>query len=80
MKAMKASSHSLWPRKLRALWLLLAAVLAAAAPTAHAVRIKEVAAVQGVRSNPLVGYGIVVGLDGTGDDIGVGHQVHFPSR
>jgi flagellar P-ring protein precursor FlgI len=35
--------------------------------TAHATRIKEVAAVQGVRSNPLVGYGLVVGLDGTGD-------------
>lgn len=34
---------------------------------AHAARIKEVAAVQGVRSNPLVGYGLVVGLDGTGD-------------
>ena len=32
-----------------------------------AVRIKEVATVQGVRSNPLVGYGLVVGLDGTGD-------------
>lgn len=36
-------------------------------PAAAAVRIKEVAAVQGVRSNPLVGYGLVVGLDGTGD-------------
>ena len=35
--------------------------------TAEAARIKEVAAVQGVRSNPLTGYGIVVGLDGTGD-------------
>ena len=34
---------------------------------AHAARIKEVAAVQGVRSNQLVGYGLVVGLDGTGD-------------
>ncbi len=32
-----------------------------------AVRIKEVAAVQGVRSNQLVGYGLVVGLDGSGD-------------
>lgn len=31
------------------------------------VRVKEVAAVQGVRSNQLVGYGLVVGLDGTGD-------------
>jgi flagellar P-ring protein FlgI len=34
---------------------------------AQATRIKEVAAVQGVRSNSLVGYGLVVGLDGTGD-------------
>ncbi|MDZ7856344.1 MAG: flagellar basal body P-ring protein FlgI [Sphaerotilus sp.] len=32
-----------------------------------AVRIKEVANVQGVRPNQLVGYGLVVGLDGTGD-------------
>jgi flagellar P-ring protein FlgI len=31
------------------------------------VRVKELAAVQGVRSNPLLGYGLVVGLDGTGD-------------
>ncbi len=35
--------------------------------SAHATRLKEVAAVQGVRSNQLVGYGLVVGLDGTGD-------------
>ena len=35
--------------------------------SAHATRIKEVASVQGVRSNPLMGYGLVVGLDGTGD-------------
>jgi flagellar P-ring protein precursor FlgI len=34
---------------------------------AQAARIKEVAAVQGVRSNALTGYGLVVGLDGTGD-------------
>lgn len=34
---------------------------------AAAARIKEVASVQGVRSNALVGYGLVVGLDGTGD-------------
>ena len=34
---------------------------------AHAARIKEVASVQGVRSNQLAGYGLVVGLDGTGD-------------
>ena len=34
---------------------------------AQAARIKEIASIQGVRSNPLVGYGLVVGLDGTGD-------------
>ena len=34
---------------------------------AHAMRIKEIAAVQGVRSNQLTGFGLVVGLDGTGD-------------
>jgi flagellar P-ring protein precursor FlgI len=34
---------------------------------AIAARIKEVATVQGVRSNPLTGYGLIVGLDGTGD-------------
>jgi len=34
---------------------------------ANAMRIKEVASVQGVRTNQLVGYGLVVGLDGTGD-------------
>jgi flagellar P-ring protein precursor FlgI len=36
-------------------------------PADAAQRIKEVAAVQGVRSNQLLGYGLVVGLDGTGD-------------
>ena len=35
--------------------------------SAHADRLKDMASVAGVRSNPLVGYGIVVGLSGTGD-------------
>jgi len=34
---------------------------------ANASRIKEVAAIEGVRSNQLTGFGLVVGLDGTGD-------------
>ena len=50
---------------------LIAAFLASAAvwwpAPAQAARIKEVASVQGVRTNQLVGYGLVVGLDGTGD-------------
>ncbi|MEC5387371.1 flagellar basal body P-ring protein FlgI [Uliginosibacterium sp. H3] len=38
-----------------------------ATPAAQAERIKDLASVAGVRSNQLVGYGLVVGLDGTGD-------------
>jgi len=67
MEAMKASSHSLLPRSLRMLWSLVAVAMLCAAWPAHALRVKEVAAVQGVRSNQLTGYGLVVGLDGTGD-------------
>ena len=39
----------------------------AAAPFAQAERIKDMAQVQGVRTNQLIGYGLVVGLDGSGD-------------
>jgi len=35
--------------------------------SAHAERIRDLTSVQGVRSNSLMGYGLVVGLDGTGD-------------
>jgi flagellar P-ring protein precursor FlgI len=34
---------------------------------AHASRIKDIAQVEGVRANQLIGYGLVVGLDGSGD-------------
>lgn len=37
-----------------------------AAP-AQAARLKEIAAIEGVRSNQLTGFGLIVGLDGTGD-------------
>ncbi|HUH87054.1 MAG TPA: flagellar basal body P-ring protein FlgI, partial [Pusillimonas sp.] len=47
--------------------LLLAGVLAA--PTAQADRIKDLASIQGVRANQLIGYGLVVGLDGSGDQV-----------
>ncbi len=41
--------------------------LAFAAGTSQAARIRDLAHFQGVRGNQLVGYGLVVGLDGTGD-------------
>jgi len=53
-------------------WTAGLALLAASAAVwwpypANAARLKEVASVQGVRNNQLTGYGLVVGLDGTGD-------------
>ncbi|MBF0396192.1 MAG: flagellar basal body P-ring protein FlgI [Desulfobacterales bacterium] len=36
----------------------------------YAVRIKDIASIKGVRTNQLIGYGLVVGLDGTGDKTG----------
>jgi flagellar P-ring protein precursor FlgI len=40
---------------------------ALAAPPAQAERLKDLASIQGVRDNPLIGYGLMVGLDGSGD-------------
>ena len=48
-----------------ALWALF--LLVALVPLAAAERIKDLASIQGVRGNPLIGYGLVVGLDGSGD-------------
>ena len=48
----------------------LAAVLAVAATEARAAsRIKDLTSVEGVRQNQLIGYGLVVGLNGTGDTL-----------
>jgi flagellar P-ring protein precursor FlgI len=49
-----------------ALGLLLLLSLGGAAPT-EAARLKDLASVKGVRSNQVIGYGLVVGLRGTGD-------------
>jgi flagellar P-ring protein precursor FlgI len=43
---------------------------------AAAARLKDIATVRGVRANQLIGYGLVVGLKGTGDD----QQVYFTLR
>ena len=39
------------------------------AHSVHAARIKDIASIGGVRDNQLIGYGLVVGLNGTGDDV-----------
>jgi hypothetical protein len=43
-------------------------------PVAQRTRIKDVASIEGIRDNQLIGYGIVVGLRGTGDT----QQTVFP--
>ncbi|MCB2183518.1 MAG: flagellar basal body P-ring protein FlgI [Desulfobulbaceae bacterium] len=54
----------------------LSAFLLSPLNRADAVRLKDVASVKGVRTNQLVGYGLVVGLDGTGD----GNKSPFTSQ
>ena len=49
-----------------ALLVTFAAILGAA-PVSYGARIKDIASVEGVRGNQLTGYGVVVGLEGTGD-------------
>ena len=48
---------------------LLALILSATTASAEVVRIKDLVEFDGVRGNDLVGYGLVVGLNGTGDGI-----------
>jgi flagellar P-ring protein precursor FlgI len=64
------SARSNWELVLAVLLLdsvIFFASIAYSSPV-HAERIKDLATIQGVRSNQLIGYGLVVGLDGTGDD------------
>lgn len=48
---------------------VLMIVFTLTAQQAHASRIKDLADVEGVRQNQLIGYGLVVGLNGTGDSL-----------
>jgi flagellar P-ring protein precursor FlgI len=47
--------------------LIFGVMLTLGSALSHAERIKDLASVAGVRSNQLIGYGLVIGLDGTGD-------------
>ncbi|MBI2307808.1 MAG: flagellar basal body P-ring protein FlgI [Rhodocyclales bacterium] len=52
---------------LRQAAILACAAVACGSVPAYAERIKDLASIQGVRQNQLIGYGLVVGLDGSGD-------------
>ena len=54
-------------KKILAVSLACLIAVLAAAPQGQAVRIKDIASFSGVRDNQLIGYGLVVGLSGTGD-------------
>jgi flagellar P-ring protein precursor FlgI len=57
-----------WP--LSAAWALLAGSFCLlATPAQGQIRVKDIADIEGVRENQLVGYGLVVGLNGTGDKL-----------
>ena len=55
---------------------LLAGALLHSEPASQLARIKDVATIEGIRDNQLVGYGLVVGLHGTGDS----SQTVFPAQ
>ena len=57
------------PGLLTALVGALALMLGLSTVATAAVRIKDIAGLQGVRDNQLVGYGLVIGLQGTGDSV-----------
>jgi flagellar P-ring protein precursor FlgI len=54
----------------------LAIIIATLPGGASAARLKDIADVEGVRGNQLVGYGVVIGLNGTGD----GKSVEFTTK
>src|SRR5919201_4002446 len=59
-------------RSARLIWAACATLLALALPPSSAgatSRIKDLANIEGVRQNQLIGYGLVVGLNGTGDTL-----------
>ncbi len=55
---------------------MVAGLLGYGEPVAQRTRIKDVATIEGIRDNQLVGYGLVVGLRGTGDS----SQTVFPAQ
>jgi len=72
MKALKVKTNLTRPYRTTGKFLpvliVLAVTLWSSAALAQA-RIKDISSFEGVRDNLLIGYGLVVGLDGTGDDL-----------
>src|SRR5215469_9866942 len=74
---MRVSNPFLWNIRAFALLLMFSHNVLASEPTpARQARVKDIASIEGIRDNQLVGYGIVVGLQGTGDS----QQTGFPTQ
>jgi flagellar P-ring protein precursor FlgI len=69
-------SSSFWRWMMLAAALALAVILAGGESAPRLARVKDVATIDGIRDNQLVGYGLVVGLRGTGDS----SQTVFPAQ
>ncbi len=65
----RAHLHWRWLRKVAVATLALAIALFGADPASASSRIKDIVTFEGVRDNLLVGYGLVVGLNGSGDTL-----------
>jgi flagellar P-ring protein precursor FlgI len=65
---MRTANGYIWSIVLACVFLTFSAAVSNASS-----RIKDIATFEGVRENMLVGYGLVVGLNGTGDSLGEGH-------
>ena len=68
-KSLPTPTHRPFSRTLLAGLVLLLIGLLTLSERSYAERIKDIAMVEGARSNQLVGFGLVVGLDGTGDQV-----------
>jgi flagellar P-ring protein precursor FlgI len=58
-----------WGKQFEFACMAAAVLVLSALPAAATSRIKDLANIEGVRQNQLVGYGLVVGLNGTGDTL-----------
>ena len=69
-------TNKLWVGAILVLALLALATFARADGGEHKARVKDISSIEGIRDNQLVGYGLVVGLQGTGDS----QQTTFPTQ
>jgi len=69
MRMFSLLSNGSRPLARRLAGLATVAMIALSGLPVHAERLKDIATIQGVRGNALIGYGLVVGLDGSGDQV-----------